>query len=90
MNHNLKTTADVPKFVDDLIAASPDVSAIGDVGYCVIDLDGSEAAAKIAQILMDFGPRDHLYQEIIACFKDRGRYITIQEDERIDDALTSG
>lgn len=68
-----KTAADVPALVKALMDASPDIGAIGDVGYCVIDLDRPEASAEIDKILDDFGPRDHLYYEIIDCFRDNGR-----------------
>lgn len=81
MTQTIRTVADVPKFVDDLIAASSDVSAVGDNAYCIIDLDRPEAAAKIAQILKDFGPRDHLYKEIVTCLKARGRCIMIEGAE---------
>lgn len=73
----LKTAADVPALVKALMDASPDIGAIGDVGYCVIDLKRLEASAKIDRILDDFGPRDHLFYEIIDCFRERGRYIEV-------------
>lgn len=73
----LKTAADVPQLVDALIAASPDVSAVGDNMYCVIDLDRPDANDEIEAILEDFGPRDHLLLEIVACLKKRGRFVTI-------------
>lgn len=74
----LKTAADVPQLVDALIAASPDVCAIGDNMYCVIDLDRPHANALIEDILDAFGPRDHLLLDIVACLKARGRFITIE------------
>lgn len=73
----LKTPADVPALVDALIAESPEVTAVGDDSYCVIDLDRPEANARIEKILEDFGPRDHLFFEIIDCLKARGRNYTL-------------
>jgi hypothetical protein len=73
----LKTAADVPALVKALMDASPDIGAIGDVGYCVIDLKRQEASTKIDRILDDFGPRDHLHYEIIDCFREHGRCIEI-------------
>lgn len=74
----LKTAADVPQLVDALVAASPDVYAIGDENYCVIDLDRPEANAKIEAILEEFGPRDHLLLDIVECLRSRGRFVTVE------------
>lgn len=71
----LKTAADVPQLVDDLIAASPDVMAVGHDNYCVIDLDRPEANARLEEILDAFGPRDHLFFEIIDDLRSKGRYV---------------
>lgn len=73
----LKTAGDVPQLVDALIAASPDVAAVGDDMYCVIDLDRPDANKKIEAILDEFGPRDHLLLDIVACLKERGRFVEI-------------
>ncbi|CUX72358.1 MULTISPECIES: hypothetical protein [Agrobacterium] len=73
----LKTAADVPQLVDALIDASPDIAAIGDDMFCVIDLDRPDANAKIEAILEEFGPRDHLLLDIVACLKNRGRFISL-------------
>lgn len=74
----LKSATDVPALVRALMDASPDIGAIGNVGYCVIDLARPDASAKIDKILDDFGPRDHLYYEIIDCFRENGRVIEIE------------
>jgi hypothetical protein len=78
----LKTAADVPALVKALMEASPDIGAVGHDSYCVIDLARPEADAKIEQILDDFGPRDHLYFEIIDCFRENGRYIDVAAPTR--------
>lgn len=78
----LKAAADVPALVKALMDASPDIGAIGNVGYCVIDLKRPEASAKIDKILDDFGPRDHLYFEIIDCFREHGRCIEVDMPTR--------
>lgn len=74
----LKTATDVLQLVAELMAASPDVMAIGHDGYCVIDLDRPKASRKITRILETFGPRDHLYYEIIAELRANGRFIDPQ------------
>jgi len=51
--------------------------ALGDHSYFAIDLDRPEASARIEQILDKFGPRDHLFYEIIECLRARGRYVEI-------------
>ncbi|KWV43846.1 hypothetical protein AS026_19440 [Rhizobium altiplani] len=77
----LKTPADVPALVDALIAESPDVAAIGDDSYCVVDLD-EEVNARIQKILNDFGPRDHLFFDIIDRLKAKGRDYVLPENMR--------
>jgi len=74
----LKTIADVPKLVDDLIAASTEVTAIGDIGYWIIALDDPEANTRIEKIVAEFGPRDHLFADIIACLNAKGRRLPIE------------
>jgi hypothetical protein len=81
MKPTLKTAADVPQLVDDLFAASPDVAAIGDDSYCVVDLDRPKVRKQIERILEEFGPRDHLVQEFINCLKARGRWIRLNPDQ---------
>lgn len=71
----LKTAVDVPALVDDLIAASDQVAAIGRHGYCVIDSTNPAADRKVEEILKAFGARDHLYYEIIDCLIERGRHV---------------
>ena len=74
----LKTAADVDQLVDELVAASPDVMAVGHDSYCVIDLDRPKANRKIERILKKFGPTDHLFYQIIAALRARGRFIDPQ------------
>jgi hypothetical protein len=69
----LKTAADVPTLVDALIAESPEVMAVGDDSYVVVAAEDDEANRRIEQILNEFGPRDHLFKEIIAALQERGR-----------------
>ncbi len=78
----LRTAADVPALVDALIAESPDVMAVGDHSYCVVDLDRPRANKRIEKILAEFGPRDHLFYEIIDCLKERGRVFAWPSDAR--------
>lgn len=77
----MKTAADVPDFVDALMAASPDVTAIGDVGYWIIALDDPAANKRIEAIVAEFGPRDHLFTDIIACLKAKGRELSLDRVE---------
>lgn len=75
----LKTATDVSGLVDDLIAASDQVAALGTLGYCVIDSTNPEADREVSRILDAFGPRDHLYREIINCLIEKGRQIDLDE-----------
>lgn len=64
-----ETTMDrnpVAELVDRLIEVGCDIRAIGAVGYTLVDpLDDEEVAARVHAILEDFGPRDHLFEDII-------------------------
>jgi hypothetical protein len=77
----MKTAADVPAFVDALMVESPDVTAIGDVGYWIIAVDDPVANRRIEAIVAEFGPRDHLFADIIACLKAKGRELCLDRIE---------
>jgi hypothetical protein len=80
----MKTSADVPQLVRDLIATSPDVITVGHRSYCVIDLDRPLASARIDEILEEFAPRDHLFNIIVAELWAQGRYLEVDEEQECD------
>jgi hypothetical protein len=67
------------ELVDKLIAAGCDICAIGTLGYTLVDpLDDQEVSDRVHAILEDFGPRDHLFPDIVAYLNALGRVIPIE------------
>jgi hypothetical protein len=62
--------------------ASPDVCAIGDDGYCVLDLARPKANEKIEEILAEFGARDHLHSRSLTFSGRNGRHIDLEVPAR--------
>lgn len=74
----LMRTADIPAFVDSVIATGCDIRAIGHRRYIIGDLDlGDEqwerAAPMLAEISRTFGDRDFLITEICQYLHSIGR-----------------
>jgi len=74
----------VAELVDRLIEVGCDIRAIGAVGYTLVDpLDDDEVAARVHAILEDFGPRDHLFEDIIAYLNTLGRVVPLETHDAI-------
>lgn len=67
------------ELVDRLIEAGCDICALGTVGYSLADpLDDKEVSDRVHDILEDFGPRDHLFGDIIAYLNTIGRVLPLE------------
>lgn len=74
----LMLEAEIPAFVDDVIATGCDICAIDRDGYVVGDALSDEeyeiAAPKLARIKERYGDRDHLLREIAVYLSSLGRH----------------
>ncbi|MGG7539398.1 hypothetical protein ACQ3G5_28725 [Rhizobium sp. 12,4] len=75
----LMLEAEIPAFVDDVIATGCDICALGHDGYVVGDADLSDeeyeiAGPKLARIKDRYGDRDHLLREIAIELRSLGRH----------------
>ena len=64
----------VPELVSELIDAGCEMCAVGS-GYCINEPFEEPAASKVKEILLDFGPRQHLVETISAQLRSMGRYL---------------
>ncbi|WP_147401523.1 hypothetical protein [Agrobacterium sp. D14] len=70
--------------MDKLIEVGCEIRAIGAVGYTVVDpLDDEEVSARVHAVLEDFGPRDHLFGDIIASLNTLGRVVPLETHDAI-------
>ena len=70
------------ELVDRLIEAGCDIRALGTVGYSLVDpLDDKEVSDRVHIILEDFGPRDHLFGDIIAYLNTIGRVLPLETSD---------
>ncbi len=70
--------ADIPAFVEAVVATGCDITAVGDQHYVLGDADLSdpkwdEVQPVLQQITLDFGDRDHLRSKIVAYLHSIGR-----------------
>lgn len=74
----------VAELVDKLIEVGCEIRAIGAVGYTVVDpLDDEEVSARVHAVLEVFGPRDHLFGDIIAYLNTLGRVVPLETHDAI-------
>ncbi|WP_138983495.1 hypothetical protein [Agrobacterium tumefaciens] len=67
------------ELVDKLIEAGCDIRAIGTLGYTLVDpLDDEEVSARVHTIIEEFGPRDHLFRDIIGYLNTLGRVVPLE------------
>ncbi|AVH43699.1 hypothetical protein G6M16_021180 [Agrobacterium tumefaciens] len=67
------------ELVDRLIEAGCGIYALGTVGYSLADPpDDKEVSDRVHDILEDFGPRDHLFGDIIAYLNTIGRVLPLE------------
>lgn len=88
----LMDKAEIPAFVDAVIAAGCDIRAIDDRRYVIGDLDfigdqWESSTPMLAEICREFGDRDFLTREICLYLHSIGR-ISADEDSQLIDALT--
>lgn len=91
----LMLEAEIPAFVDDVIATGCDICAIGHDGYVVGDADLSDeeyeiAGPKLARIKERYGDRDHLLREIAIYLCSLGRHHDPARRQSIDHTIRNG
>lgn len=70
------------ELVDRLIEAGCDIRALGTLGYTLVDpLDDKEVSDRVHIILDDFGPRDHLFGDIVAYLNAIGRVLPLETSD---------
>lgn len=70
--------SEIPDFVNELIAAGCDISAVGHDMYVIGDVEKSDAAIKeVRRIGEKYGDRDPLKLEIVAYLWSIGRFVDI-------------
>ncbi|MBD9524946.1 hypothetical protein IB262_34380 [Ensifer sp. ENS02] len=73
------TPNEIPDFVNELIAAGCEITAIGREMYVIGEAKG--ASAEVRRITKKYGERDPLRLEIIADLRSFGRYIEQETEE---------
>ncbi len=69
----------IPDFVDEMIAAGCDITAIGHGMYVIGEVTGS-AKEDVRRITEKYGDRDPLRLEIIAYLWSIGRFIEVSSE----------
>lgn len=73
------TSKEIPDFVNELIAAGCDITAVGHGMYVIGEVTGS-AKEHVHRITERYGDRDPLRLEIIAYLWSVGRYIELASE----------
>lgn len=73
------TSDEIPDFVNELIAAGCEITAIGHTMYVIAEAKGS-TTEEIRRITEKYGDRDPLRLEIVAYLWSIGRYIELASE----------
>lgn len=76
MQRSQMTSNEIPDFVNELIAAGCDITAIGHEMYVIGEVKGS-ATEEVRRITEKYRDRDPLRLEIVAYLWSIGRYIEL-------------
>lgn len=83
MNKDKRMKAsEIPAFVDEVIGAGCDITAVGHDKYVLGDIEEQDAAIEDLDLIGEkFGDRDHLKRQIVAYLWSIGRYIDLETGE---------
>lgn len=74
----LMKASEIPDFVDEVIAAGCDITAVGHSMYVIGDVEEQEQAEEeLDRIGEKYGDRDFLKLEIVAYLRSIGRYVEV-------------
>lgn len=79
----LMKASEIPDFVDEVIAAGCDISAVAHNMYVIGDVEEQEQAKEeLDRIGEKYGDRDFLKLEIVAYLRSIGRFVDVMPEAR--------